>query len=106
MNAIENLQHLVQRGFHVSPVHNGSGELEALLYSRFWRSGPVDVLILYSHDEAFAYRATEIDPATRLAPRPGATQWHREGHPDFVTAALLELPPVDDHGPLSSPRWN
>lgn len=99
MSAIQNLQHIVRSGFQAVPVHNSAGELEALLYSRQWRSGTVDVLIVHSHTEAFAYRATEIDPRTPLTPKPGALLWHCEGTPELVTDALLELRPAD------SPLW-
>lgn len=95
MSAIENLQHLVRRGFRAAPVHDDGGELEALLYTRHWRCGVVDVLVVRSHEDAFAYRAAELDPRTPLAPRSGAMRWHCEGHPDHVTEAVLGLLPAD-----------
>lgn len=105
MSAIRNLQRVVRCGFQAVPVHDDTGELEALLYSRQWRSGAVDVLIVHSHAEAFAYRAKEIDPRTPLTPKPGALLWHCEGTPEFVTDSLLELRPADERTPANSPLW-
>ncbi|MBQ6644227.1 MAG: hypothetical protein IJH84_24795 [Saccharopolyspora sp.] len=91
MDAIGNLQILVAQGFRCVPVHNDVGELDALLYARYWPSGVVDVVIVYSHEEAFAYRASGIDPRTPLLSGPAHLHWRQAGHPAPVTAAVLGL---------------
>lgn len=91
MDAIENLRTLVAQGFRCVPVHNDVGELDALLYARYWPSGVVDVVIVYSHEEAFAYRASGIDSRTPLLSRPAHLHWRQAGHPAPVTAAVLGI---------------
>ena len=92
MNAIDNLHCLVAQGFRGIPVHNDVGELDALLYVRHWPSGVVDVVIVHSHDEAFAYRASGIDPHRPHHDLPARVHWRQAGHPDAVTTATLGLP--------------
>ncbi|GAB3284256.1 hypothetical protein [Parasphingorhabdus pacifica] len=104
VNTIQNLQDLVRRGFQASPVHNDDGEIDALLYSRKWRCGTVDVLVLHSHTEAFAYRTTEVESGTPLTPRREAIRWQSEGDPETVTRAVLELRPADGASSDAPPR--
>ncbi|MCA1196203.1 MULTISPECIES: hypothetical protein, partial [unclassified Saccharopolyspora] len=92
MNAIDNLHCLVARGFRGVPVHDDGGRLDALLYVRHWPSGVVDVVIVYSHDEAVAYRASGFDPHGPLLGLPARVHWRQAGHPDAVTTAALGLP--------------
>ncbi|GAB2667317.1 hypothetical protein GCM10027271_28580 [Saccharopolyspora gloriosae] len=91
MDAIGNLRHLVERGFQGAPVHNDVGDLDALMYVRHWPAGVVDVVIVYSHEEAFAYRASGIDPDASLLNFPARVHWRQAGHPDSVTTAVLGL---------------
>lgn len=91
MDAIGNLRRLVEQGFRGVPVHNDVGDLDALMYVRPWPSGVVDVVIVYSHEEAFAYRASGIDPRAPSLTSGARVHWRRTGHPDTVTSAALGL---------------
>ncbi|GAA3355792.1 hypothetical protein [Saccharopolyspora gregorii] len=73
-------------------MYDDGGRLDALLYVRHWPSGVVDVVIVHSHEEAFAYRASGVDPHAPLLDVPARVHWRRSGHPDAVTAAALDLP--------------
>ncbi|WP_243793050.1 hypothetical protein [Saccharopolyspora gloriosae] len=91
MNAIGNLQCLVTQGFRGVPMHDDVGDLDALMYVRHWPSGVVDVVIVYSHEEAFAYRASGLDPRLPLLNASARVLWRQAGHPDAVTTAALGL---------------
>ncbi len=110
MNAIENLQYLVGRGFRGVPVRDAFGEIDALLYAYLWRSGVLDVLIMYSVEEALAYRIGGVDTTAFPTTPTGSVQWRYSGAPDDVTQAVVELPPVDEGGlidrlPRCVPSW-
>jgi hypothetical protein len=76
---------------HTSPP----GQLDALVYVKPWESGVLDVVIVYTSTDAFAYRVTGARPGVPAHRSPHTTAWQHNAPLAAVVAGILELPPPD-----------
>jgi hypothetical protein len=70
-------------------------ELDALLYVKHWHGGALDVVIVYSSRDAFAYRVSGAHPAVPAHRASVRMLWRSNNSTSTVVAGILELPTPD-----------
>ncbi|RKT86386.1 hypothetical protein SAMN05421805_10627 [Saccharopolyspora antimicrobica] len=88
------LKYLVDRGFEGVPVTD-DGEIEALVYHRFWSSGALDVVVVVDRNDVDALRASGVDPRNPATLGSGTVEWRTSGSVIDVVAAMLARPAPD-----------
>jgi len=79
-----------------APVHSAHpARLDALVYVKPWDCGVLDVVIVYTSVDAFAYRVNGGRPSVPAHRSPHATVWRHSGTLGVVVAGILELPAPD-----------
>lgn len=89
--AVAALRRLREFGFAGQRVFNTAGTLDAVYYTRTYRSLR-EVVLVYSETEALAYRARDIlDDTDPLYAPPDTVEWRQHGDVVTVVSALLAL---------------
>ncbi|MGH3719074.1 MAG: hypothetical protein ACRDRI_09595 [Pseudonocardiaceae bacterium] len=103
--AREQLSRLCRFGFNGQRLFNPDGFLDLVHYSREVQ-GMREVVVLYSEDDALAYRTHDmLDPDNPLRITGNAVEWRLHGDVVTVINALLSLPtpePADIPAPASA----
>lgn len=97
------LQRLGRRGFSGAQIPDGDGLFPvALVYTRWWSCGVLDVVTVLGEHEAAGYRAGELDPRRPEDLRGARVRWRTTGTVIEVAGALLDLPAPPEGGiPIS-----
>ncbi len=86
------LRCLITSGFSCTPWFASDGELDALIFCRWWTTNHVDVVRVHDEDHAEAYRVAGLDPLHPHDVAAARVVWRDLGTVAEMTAALRELP--------------